>query len=226
MTCTLWRSSRWRHAAIQRGRIVQIRRGASKVWEGFLTEPQPTAGGWNLLANGSGTYGNGFRAMYSAWANNPDESVTNAISRGLRWKFDGSGNLPGMYLGQRVDNGAQNITELLDLVCSKGGLGWHVRVRPRGNVLTLAPLPTTVNRLLFAGTPPAPTSAGDIDRVYMRYQTIPVHIFPGGKLARPLTPHRWTANVPDERAATEAFTGPVSSRADVRIRRRASGRWR
>jgi hypothetical protein len=69
------------------GRIVEAYRGGGKIWEGILSEAVPSAQGWAVTAAGAGQYGANYRAAYtSMWpTNQPDEPVSNAIGRGLRW---------------------------------------------------------------------------------------------------------------------------------------------
>jgi hypothetical protein len=82
------------------GRIVEAYRGGGKIWEGILTEAVPTPQGWQVSATGAGQYGAKYVASYTEmWpTSQPDNSINNAISRGLRWKNPGVGT-PGMWLG-------------------------------------------------------------------------------------------------------------------------------
>jgi hypothetical protein len=75
------------------GRIVEAYRGGGKIWEGILQEPVPTAQGWNVSAIGAGQYGANFVAAYTdMWpTNQPDQPVSDAITRGLRWSNPGLG---------------------------------------------------------------------------------------------------------------------------------------
>lgn len=172
MQCTLQREARFRTDALNPGRIVQIYRGASMIWEGKLDEPTPGDSGWTITAHGSGTYGTDFLAVYSgAWNTNPDSSINAAISRGMRWVNRGIGSPSGIWLGQAVDSGAQTITDLLNLNCSQGGLTWYVETRPSGNYIKVISLPTTVTNLLVAAGPVARTLGGDVNTIYLRYQT-------------------------------------------------------
>lgn len=175
MSATLQVPARFRTDALNPGRIVQVIRGASVVWDGKLDEPLPSADGWSITAHGSGTFGADFMATYSgAWPGTtsqvPDKAVNDAIGRGLRWVNPGVNGVSGIYLGQPVDPGAQSVTDLLNLVCSKGGLTWYVSCRPRGNVLSVFPLPTTVNRLLVSDSPVPRTLGGDVNTIWLRYE--------------------------------------------------------
>jgi hypothetical protein len=154
---------------------VKITRGGHQVWSGKMDEPVPTAQGWTLTATGAGSRGQDFLAIYSStWpASQPDQSINNAVSRGLPWVNPGVGTPSGAWYGQAVDSGAQTITALLTLICSRGGLTWYVNSQPGGSLgddLTVFPLPTAVNRLLVCTTPVARTLGGDINTIYIRYE--------------------------------------------------------
>ena len=69
-----------------------------------------------------------------------------------------------------MDSGAQDITSLLNLITSKGGLTWSVVTGPGGNVLSVYQLPTTPNRILIATAPVAQSIADGADKIYIRYQ--------------------------------------------------------
>ena len=168
LTATLAIPADWRTDAMDPGRIVQVIRGGSVVWDGKMLEPIPTTGGWTITANGTGNAGANYCAYYTGfWNTNPDSSVNNAISRGLRWVNPGIGSPAGLWLGQSVDSASQFIDDLLNLCCSNGGYTWYVG---RGNVLTVFALPTTVNRLLVADSPVPRTLGGDYNTIYERYQ--------------------------------------------------------
>jgi len=162
--------------AIAPGRWVYIVRGASVIWTGKLDEPQPSAAGWNVVGHGSGTFGADFAAVYSGtWdatppSPTPDACVNGAIGRGLNWVNPGIGNPAGIWVAQATDSGAQQIDDMLNLLCTKGGLTWYVACRPGGNVLSVFPLPTTVTNLLASNTPVSRTLGGDTNVVWLRYQ--------------------------------------------------------
>lgn len=82
------------------GRIVEAYRGGGKIWEGILQEAVPTPQGWQVTALGAGQYGANYVAAYSEmWpTSQPDNSINNAIGRGLRWTNPGAGS-PGMWQG-------------------------------------------------------------------------------------------------------------------------------
>lgn len=173
LSCNLMVSARTRTQATDPGRIVQAYRGGGLIWEGVMQEPAPTTAGWNLTAVGAGNYGTNYVALYtSTWpAGEPDQAINQAITRGLRWVNPGVGSPSGIWLGQAVDSGAQTITELLNLVCTFGGLTWQVVTGPQGNVLSVFALPTAVSRLLLARQPAPRTLGGDINVIWIRYQT-------------------------------------------------------
>ena len=164
----------YRHAAMSPGRIVQIVRGASVVWDGTLDEPQPGTGGWTMTAVGSGAQGANTVAFYTdPWpTSEPDESINNALTRGLRWINPGVGSPAGAWLGQAIDPGDQTVADLLNLVCTRGGLSWYVNPQPgsAGNVLSVFQLPIAVNYLLVVTTPVGRTLGGNWNTLFLRYQ--------------------------------------------------------
>ena len=168
LSATLTVPASYKTQAMEAGRLVQVIRGAGSVWNGQMLEPEPTPGGWALTAVGSGNFGTNFGAMYTTWNNNPDEAVNEAIAGGLPWTNAGIGSPAGMWLGQRVDPGAQTITALLNLVTTRGGLVWEVS---RRNALSVVPLPAAVDRLLISSTPVARTLGGYYNTIPVRYQT-------------------------------------------------------
>ena len=175
MTCTVMVPAAYRTQMFNPGWQVRITRGGHQVWDGKLDEPVPTSGGWNLTAVGTGNRGTDFLAVYSdTWpANQPDESVNGAISRGLGWANPGVGTPSGAWYGQTVDSGAQTITALLNLICTRGGLTWMVNSQPGGVIgddLSVFPLPSVVNRLLVCTTPVARTLGGDVNTIWIRYE--------------------------------------------------------
>ncbi len=171
-SCNLAKPASYRREAMTPGRKVRVTLGASDIWTGILDEPQPSDSGWTLSAHGAGQMGGDYRADYKTWGDGViDEAVNNAIARGLDWINPGIGTPAGMWLGQKADPGSLSVAELLDLVCTRGGLVWYVSTRPRGNVLSVTKLPATVNRLLVANGPVARTLGGDINALLIRYKT-------------------------------------------------------
>lgn len=76
----------------------------------------------------------------------------------------------GAWLGQEVDSAAQNITSLMNLCCTYGGLTWWVNTTQHGNYLQLMPLPVTPDRILVCTDPVPRTVASTPTTVYERYQ--------------------------------------------------------
>lgn len=158
------------------GRQVTVFAGPRPVWDGQLDEPVPGEGGWAVTAHGAGTFGRQFNATWGTgvWdSGRPNVIVNDAISRGLRWVNGGSLNpLPtGAWLGQAPANGSIKVDDMLNLVCSRGGLTWRVRTVARGNVLEVIPLPTVVTRLLVASGPVARTYAQTVSAAALRYES-------------------------------------------------------
>lgn len=173
MSCLLQREAQFRTDALNPGRIVKIFRGGRAIWEGRLDEPGPSPSGWALTAHGAGTYGADFAATYTTWANNPNDAVNAAITRGLRWVNPGN-NTAGLWYGQQADSGSIQIADLLNQLTTKGNQTWYVRTLPTGNVLSVFTLPTnplTPDRILVAPTPVGRTLGGDINTIFIRYQT-------------------------------------------------------
>jgi hypothetical protein len=52
MSCTLQAPPSFRTNALNPGRIVQIYRGTSRVWNGRLDEAVPVVSGWSIQARG------------------------------------------------------------------------------------------------------------------------------------------------------------------------------
>lgn len=175
MTATLAVPASYRNQILNPGWKVRITRGGHIVWTGKMDEPQPGASGWTLTAVGDGNRGTDFLAIYSStWpGGQPDQSINNAVARGLPWVNAGVGTPAGAWFGQAVDNGAQTITSLLNLICTRGGLVWYADSQPGGQIgtdLRVFPLPSQVNRLLVATGPVGRTLGADINTIYLRYQ--------------------------------------------------------
>ncbi len=185
MTCTVMVPASYRNQAFFPGWQVRITRGGHVVWDGKMDEPVPTSSGWTFTAVGTGMRGADFVAVYSdTWpTGQPDESVNNAISRGLPWVNPGVGTPSYAWYGQAVDSGAQTITALLNLICTRGGSTWYVNSQPGGypgDDLSVFPLPTVPNRLLICVTPVPRTLGGDINTIWLRYQTAAASTGSGG----------------------------------------------
>src|SRR5260221_146327 len=170
MACTLVRPPTFRTPAMNSGRIAQVIAGGSVVWDGKLDEGVPSSAGWAISAHGAGTFATEWDAIYTTWLDQND-AVNQAISRGLRWVNPGGNSIPNtVFLGQQVDSGSLKIADLLNLMCSKGGLVWQVA---RGNTLSVRAIPTTVTRLLVCTTPQPRTLAGDVNAIALRYLVSP-----------------------------------------------------
>lgn len=183
MTLQLLLPPDYRTDAIDPGRVVQIWRGASCVWEGKLDEPQAAPEGWTVTAHGAGQYGTDFAAVYTTW--NADDPINQAITRGMRWVNNpGIGTPAGIYLAQQQDSGSETVTAHLTLLVTGGGLIWQVT---RGNASSLPASPWTLTvfpftsdangnplvpaqRILVSSSPVARTIAADINTMVLRYQ--------------------------------------------------------
>src|SRR5215471_17235675 len=172
LSCTLQVQPGLRTDALNPGRQCQVVRGARVIWDGKLAEPAPSNAGWQVTAVGVGKMGSDFDAVYTTWTNQND-AVNQAITRGLRWVNPG---IPaGVWTGQQSDSASLKITDLLNLFCTQGGYTWYVSVTPAGNSLSVYLFPAAtaanVNRVLVASSPPARTLGGDVNTIYVRYQT-------------------------------------------------------
>lgn len=170
LSCVL--QSRERTDALNPGRRCEVLRGGRKIWDGKLMEPAETAAGWNITAVGVGKAGQDFAAVFSSWTNQND-AVNQAITRGLRWVNPG---IPaGVWLGQASDSGSLTVDGLLSLFATAGGYTWYVSVVPQGNVLSVSLFPAAVaanvNRVLVAAGPVTRTLGGDINTIWVRYQS-------------------------------------------------------
>ena len=181
LTCTLQVEPNYRTDAMNPGRIVTAHRGGSCVWEGVLTEPQPTATGWNITCNGVGTYGTNFGAWWDlnlgsiGWTK-IDAPVDLAIARGLRWVNNGIGNPATIWEGPEQNPGSLTVTDYLNLLCTGGSLTWELlqpssasSFPPGPWVLSIYPLPSD--------TSGNPLPAGPAS-------TVQTNILPGSKWKR------------------------------------------
>lgn len=139
LTFLLAKPPDFRSQAMNPGRILQVFRGASCIWEGTQQEPSPSAAGWTISAQGSGTYGGNYTAVYDVPYWNPDQVLNQAIGRGLRWAVpEPIGKPSGIYLGQMQDSGSMTVTDFLNLMCTGGGLYWSVEP-PAGSKVPAGP---------------------------------------------------------------------------------------
>jgi hypothetical protein len=179
---TLNRTARFRTNALDAGRIIHLIRGGSVIWDGDLDEPDATSGVIALAAHGSGTFGTDLMAYYPGpWsAAQVDAAVNLAISRGLRWVNPGIGTPAGMFTGQKIDPASVSLTDLLNNATQKGGLTWYVNCRPRGNVVSVFPLPTVPGRILVSTAAAARTLFGTVNTIWARYQSTSPSGVPAG----------------------------------------------
>jgi hypothetical protein len=175
LSTTLARSPRWRTKAIDPGRQLEVHLGGSIVWRGRLLDPKPGETGWEITGQGSGTYGSLYQAEYTgSWsAALPDAMINRAITRGLRWINPGIGAPAGMFTGQPQDSAMSKLDDALAQATSKGALTWQVACTSRGDVVSMFALPTTPNRYLISDEPVARTLGGDLNRIWLRYQSSP-----------------------------------------------------
>ena len=162
MSCILQIPPSARTSAIDPGRIVEVYRGGSKIWDGKLNEPVPDISGWQVASHGAGTFGSDFVNFYRTWSLN--DPVDQAIARGLRWTNPG---IAGGWLAQQVDSGSQTVTDHLNGLATPSAQVWQV---DRSNVLNVTGIPSTVNRLLVSTSPVARSIANDVTTVFLKYE--------------------------------------------------------
>jgi hypothetical protein len=165
LSCTLQIPASYRHPAFDPGRITEVYRGGSKIWEGILNEPSPGDGGWSITATGAGNYGDKYLSIWNTW--NQNDPIDQAIARGLRWNKP-SFSATGLYLAEQQDSGSTTITDFMTLITRPGAYTWRVG---RRNTLSVFPIPTAPTRVLMLGTPAARSLAGYINSLTGRYQS-------------------------------------------------------
>lgn len=180
MTCTVQVPASYRTQLFNPGWQVKITRGAHQVWYGKLDDAQPSQSGWTLTAVGAGNQAQDFQAYYTdTWPNGePDEILNNAIGRGLNWVNPGLNASPyagQFWFGQALDPATATVAQLMNLITGRGGLLWYVNSQPGGligNSVTLFPLPTVPNRILVSTSPVGRTLGGDVNTIFIRYQSV------------------------------------------------------
>lgn len=185
MTFNLAVEPDYRTDALNPGRIIQAFRGGSCVWEGELTEPVPTATGWQVTANGNSTYGTNYLAYYGTW--NADDPVNKAINRGMRWVNPGIGSPSGIYLGPVQDPGSLAISDFMSLLTTGGALVWNL-VPPAFSTIPAGPwvlqfssspmdltgvVTSPATLLLASTTPVARTIQGTYNTMIIKYLVKP-----------------------------------------------------
>jgi len=167
LSFTLARPPTWRTDALNPGRVTEVWRGGSRIWEGILDEPVPGATGWSVTAHGAGTYGDSFMAEYATW--NLDNPLDRAINRGLRWRKPAFGSSVG-WTGNVQNNASITITDFLNNATIQAGLLWHIDTR-QGNLLSIE-APANVwapDRLLVSAVPNPRTLAAGLNRLWYSY---------------------------------------------------------
>jgi hypothetical protein len=177
-SCVFEAPAALRSRILELGATVRIFRGGHSLWSGRLDEPVPLSPyGWQLTAVGVGNQPADYAATWSAWpSGQPDEVINNAIGRGLPIvnPSPGVGQPSGIWLGQQPDTASRTLKDVLDLCCTRGGLGWYINGAPGGpigNDISLGPLPTAVTRLLVCNAPVPRTSGGDVKLIWIKYQS-------------------------------------------------------
>lgn len=71
-SCTLAVQATDRNEALNPGRILEVWKGAKRIWEGVLDEPVPNTTGWSITAHGNATYGSSLMAIYATRSGTAD----------------------------------------------------------------------------------------------------------------------------------------------------------
>jgi hypothetical protein len=121
----------FRHPALRRGQLVQLKLGSFGTWAGLLAEPTYGDDGWEMAASGlstvAGDTDSGFAALNGAgepttWV---DDAIDRAIDRGLPWIRPSS-----ISAGPFIDAGATDdllyLADLLDRWANSVSKRWGV----------------------------------------------------------------------------------------------------
>lgn len=166
MSLTLGRPPQWRNRAIYSGRVAEVWRGGSRIWEGILDMPVADTSGWSITAHGAGTYGGQFMAKYTTW--NIDNPIDLAITRGLRWTKPAFGSLG--FMQTQAEDASITITDFLNNATVQAGLLWNVDSR-QSNLLSIAAPPTglVADRILVCTVPDPRTLAAGLNTLWYTY---------------------------------------------------------
>lgn len=167
MSLTIAQPPTWRTDAIDPGRITEIWRGGSRIWEGILDEGVPDTSGWSVTAHGAGTYATSYDAHYATW--NIDNPLDLAIGRGMRWTKPTFGSIG--WLQQVADDASTTCTDFLNNATIQAGLLWSVDSR-QGNLLSIGAPPDDilgVDRLLVCTVPNPRTLAAAVNTLWCNY---------------------------------------------------------
>lgn len=167
LTCTVGMDPARRPQALDVGRRVVAVAGASIQWEGTLNEAVPNEAGFDLTADGAGTWGSRYRDYWADF--NTTNVIDRAIIRGLRWI---RGDLSGSFMDQVADPASQTVTEYLNAVSSPANKMWQVTRNPSGLQVDIVAIPDPSGpptRILVAPAPAARTVAGYVNVITIKY---------------------------------------------------------
>lgn len=120
----------FRHPALRRGKLVQIRFGAANLWTGVLSEPEHSDDGWGFHANGLAQQSEGYLCLDSGGntTTTPDVAVDQAIARGLPWTRPSSlSNTPyASNSGGDTTDALNYLDDLLDVWATSASKRWGV----------------------------------------------------------------------------------------------------
>lgn len=120
----------FRHPALRRGKLVEIRLGSANVWSGVLSEPEYGDNGWEFHATGLADQGDGYLCLDATGTPTtvPNTAVDQAIARGLPWTRPTSVSaVPFGNNGSDVETDNLNyVTDLLDAYANSVSQRWGV----------------------------------------------------------------------------------------------------
>jgi hypothetical protein len=122
------------HPALQRGAIVEVMVGPSRLFYGALAEPVPSPEGWEFVANGMTRVAERYLCLSAAGASTsvPDTAIDQAIARGLQVTRPASLSAVAYKAGDATD-GLNRLGPLLDGWAIESGKRWGVT--PSGQIV-------------------------------------------------------------------------------------------
>lgn len=119
----------FRHPAIRRGQLVEIRAGSANVWRGVLSEPSyRDDAGWEMSAQGLASQGEGYLAFTSGGVttSTPDVAIDAAIARGLPWTRSASLSNAAFVANADTTDALNYLNDLLHVWAESASKRWGV----------------------------------------------------------------------------------------------------
>lgn len=139
----------FRHPALVRGKVIEVRLGSVNVWQGRLDEPEQTDDGWSFHAAGLHAASRGYLCLTAAGVttSTPDVAIDRAIADGLPWVRPASlSNVPFADAGSDGTDALNKLGDLLDTWATSVSKRWGVdpdrNVYAAADPTTAAPGPT------------------------------------------------------------------------------------